>query len=116
MVESLICRVPPHRLDGAQLIRNLLGRPDGPTAIYIAAPPVAVGAMNEAHRLGVRIPEDLSLIGFDDTDTRSTVYPTMSAVCQDSKMLGCAVTVVIAPVFKRGVVLEQAGDQIIIGA
>lgn len=86
--ESLVYRVPPHRLDGAQLIRNLLGRPNRPTAIYIADPLVAVGAMNEANRLGVRIPDDLSLIGFDDTDTRSMVYPSMSAVCQDSKMLG----------------------------
>ncbi len=90
MDETLVCRVPPHRLDGAQLIRNLLGRPNRPTAVYIADPLVAVGAMNEAYRLGVKIPEELSLIGFDDTDTRSTVYPHMSAVCQDSKMLGHA--------------------------
>ena len=88
--ESLVCRVPPHRLDGVQLLRNLLGMPNRPTAIYIADPLVAVGAVNEAHRMGVRIPDDLSIVGFDDTDIRSAVHPRMSAVCQDAKELGRA--------------------------
>lgn len=88
--EKLVCRVPPHRLDGVQLLRNLLGMPNRPTAIYIADPLVAVGAVNEAHRMGVKIPNDLSVVGFDDTDIRSAVYPRMSAVCQDARELGRA--------------------------
>lgn len=86
--ESLVCRVPAARLDGAQLIRNLLGMPDRPTALFIADPLVAVGAINEAHRMGVKIPEDLSIVGFDDSDTRNTVFPRMSAVCQDAAQVG----------------------------
>lgn len=86
--EGLVCRVPPHRLDGVQLLRNLLGMPNRPTALFIADPLVAVGAINEAHRLGVRIPEDLSIVGFDDRDTRSSVHPRMTAVCQDATVLG----------------------------
>ncbi|MEN1680082.1 MAG: LacI family DNA-binding transcriptional regulator [Planctomycetota bacterium] len=86
--ESLVCRVPAERLDGAQLLRNLLGMPGRPTALFIADPLVAVGAVNEAHRMGVRIPEDLSIVGFDDSDTRNTVFPHMSAVCQDAKLVG----------------------------
>ncbi|MEM9186254.1 MAG: LacI family DNA-binding transcriptional regulator [Planctomycetota bacterium] len=88
--ESLVCRVPPHRFDGAQLLRNLLGMPHRPTALFVADPLVAVGAMNEAHRMGVRVPEDLSIVGFDDNDLRHTVYPRMSAVCQDAKLVGKA--------------------------
>jgi DNA-binding LacI/PurR family transcriptional regulator len=85
---DLIGRIPPHRLDGEQLIRNLMGMPDRPTAVFIADPLVAVGAINEAHKMGVKIPEDLSIVGFDDTDIRSLVYPKMTAVCQDSRSLG----------------------------
>jgi DNA-binding LacI/PurR family transcriptional regulator len=85
---SLIGRIPPHRLDGAKLIRNLMGMPDRPTAVFIADPLVAVGAINEAHNMGVRIPDELSIIGFDDTDLRGLVYPRMTAVCQDSRRLG----------------------------
>ena len=38
------------------------------TAVFIADPLVAIGAINEAHKMGVKIPEDLSIVGFDDTD------------------------------------------------
>ena len=85
---DLVGRIPPHRLDGEKLIRNLMGMPDRPTAVFIADPLVAIGAINEAHKMGVRIPEDLSIIGFDDTDLRSLIYPKMTAICQDSRMLG----------------------------
>ena len=85
---DLIGRIPPHRLDGEKLIRNLMGMPNRPTAVFIADPLVAVGAINEAHKMGVKIPEDLSIVGFDDTDIRSLVYPKMTSVCQDSRMLG----------------------------
>ncbi len=88
--ETLVCRVPPHRLDGAQLLRHLLGRSDRPTALYVADPLVAIGAINEAHRLGVSIPNDLSIVGFDDTDMRSSIHPRMSAVCQETTQLGRA--------------------------
>jgi len=86
--ESLVSRVPPQRLDGAQLIRGFMGRPNRPTAMYIADPLVAVGAINEAHIMGITIPDELSIIGFDDTDVRNSVYPKMTAVCQDSRGLG----------------------------
>jgi DNA-binding LacI/PurR family transcriptional regulator len=85
---DLIGRIPPHRLDGERLIRNMMGMPDRPTAVFIADPLVAVGAINEAHKMGVRIPDDLSIVGFDDTDIRALIYPKMTSVCQDSRMLG----------------------------
>ncbi|MBL9165848.1 MAG: LacI family DNA-binding transcriptional regulator [Planctomycetaceae bacterium] len=85
---DLIGRIPPHRLDGEKLIRNLMGMPSRPTAVFIADPLVAVGAINEAHKMGVKIPEDLSIVGFDDTDMRALIYPKMTSVCQDSRMLG----------------------------
>ena len=61
---------------------------DRPTAIFIADPPTTVGAINQAHAMGVRIPDDVSIIGFDDADTRNDVYPMMSAICQDAHKLG----------------------------
>lgn len=86
--EDLIYRVPPYRMDGAPLIRRILSRRDRPTAIFVADPLVAVGVLNEAHELGIRVPEDLSLIAVDDTEMRNMVFPRMSAVCQDSKLVG----------------------------
>lgn len=83
-----IHRVPPGRMDGAPLARRILSKADRPTAMFIADPLVAVGVINEAHKMGVRVPEDLSIVGFDDSDTRNTVYPRMCAVCQDAAAVG----------------------------
>jgi DNA-binding LacI/PurR family transcriptional regulator len=80
--------VPAQRSDGAQLIRKILSLPAPPTALFIADPLTADGVINEAHRMGLRIPDELSIVGFDDTDSRFAVYPTMTAVCQDAQTLG----------------------------
>jgi DNA-binding LacI/PurR family transcriptional regulator len=85
---KLIYRVWAKRLNGAQVIRHLMSIPDRPTAIYITDPLVAVGAINQAHEMGVKIPHDVSIVGFDDADARNNVFPTMSAVCQDTRQLG----------------------------
>ena len=86
--EQLEFRVPAHRLDGAQLLRKMMSLALPPTAVFIADPLTASGAINEAHKMGLRIPDELSILGFDDTDSRYVVYPTMTAVCQDSRELG----------------------------
>jgi LacI family transcriptional regulator len=104
-----VANIPPHRLDGEKLIRNLMGMPDRPTAVYIADPLVAVGAINEAHQMKVDIPGDLSIVGFDDTDTRSLIYPKMTAICQDSRRLGkAAFERVVSLIAASG---ENAGDE-----
>lgn len=86
--ELLEFRVPAHRLDGAQLMRKLLSLSKPPTAVFIVDPLTAAGAVNEAHKLKLRIPEEMSILGFDDTDIRFSVVPTMTAICQDSRELG----------------------------
>ena len=86
--ESRVYRVPPFRMDGVPLARRLLTKSDRPTAIFIADPMVTVGIVNECTRLGVRIPEDISIVGFDDTDTRHMLCPRVTAVCQDSRQIG----------------------------
>lgn len=86
--ERLICRVPPHRANGRQMLRNLVGMPNRATAIFVADPHVAIGAIIESHELGLRLPHDLSIIGFDDGDQSNTIWPRMTAVCQDARALG----------------------------
>jgi DNA-binding LacI/PurR family transcriptional regulator len=86
--EDLVCRIPPHRMDGAQLLRKLMAMPNPPTGVFAADPFIAVGLINEAHSLGIKVPTELSVVGFDDTDTRTLLYPRMTAICQDSVLLG----------------------------
>ena len=85
---TLVFRVPARRPCGAQLLRNMMSTPTPPTAVYVTDPPVAVGLINESRNMGMEIPNDLSVVGFDDRDARNYVYPLMTAVCQDARQLG----------------------------
>jgi DNA-binding LacI/PurR family transcriptional regulator len=86
--ERLLLRVPATRDGGAQVVRRLASWKDRPTAIYLADPFAAVGVLVEARRTGLRVPEDLSLVGFDDGELRHTLIPQLTAVCQDTVALG----------------------------
>lgn len=85
---KLIFRMPAQRPDGAQLVKRILSSGQPPTALFITDPAVVIGAINEAHRLNVSIPEELSIIGFDDGDDRHNVFPHLTAVCQDASQIG----------------------------
>jgi LacI family transcriptional regulator len=60
--------------------RELLGRADRPTAIFAGNDEMASGVYGAAHELGIRIPEDLSLIGFDDAPIATRMWPAMTSV------------------------------------
>ena len=85
---KLVVRMPAQRPDGAQLVKRILSGGQPPTALFITDPDVVIGAVNEAHRLGVSIPDELSIIGFDDGDDRHNVFPHLTAVCQDASQIG----------------------------
>lgn len=53
---------------GSQWCADLMRQPDPPTAIFCADDVVAFGALNAALQLGLRVPEDLSIMGYDDID------------------------------------------------
>jgi DNA-binding LacI/PurR family transcriptional regulator len=85
---KLVLRVPANRDGGAQLLRRLMTMVDRPTAAFLTDPMTAVGLLSEARKSNIRIPEDLSIVGFDDTETRYSVFPELTAVCQDAAGLG----------------------------
>ncbi len=85
---DLIMKVPAQRDAGATALRQILAMKDRPTAVFAADPHTAAGILQEALRLNVDIPGELSVVGFDDTDLRLGVYPRLSAICQDAVRLG----------------------------
>ena len=67
-------------------MNQLLELPERPTAIFCANDLVAIGVMKTAHKAGIRVPEELSLIGFDDIPYASNSIPeltTVSLKCYD---------------------------------
>jgi Transcriptional regulators len=68
--------------------RRLLDGPDRPTAVFAANNLLAEGVFRAASALGLRIPDDLSLVAFDDAPWMSMVHPGITAVTQDAAQLG----------------------------
>lgn len=62
--------------DGADALHQLMRLPDPPTAIFALADEMAFGVIHAARELGIRIPDDVSLIGVDDHDISPVVELT----------------------------------------
>ena len=65
-----------------------LGQTGGPTAVVVASVNAAVGALSTALRMGLRVPEDLSIVGINTTWVSNTVYPAISTVRLPLRRLG----------------------------
>jgi LacI family transcriptional regulator len=89
---------------GRQVASDLLDRPDRPTAIFAASDEVALGVMEEARRRSIRIPEDLSVVGFDDTFVASRSAPPLTTVAQPLLEMGRVATRSLAQMIKNDVV------------
>ena len=85
---NCVFRQPATLSGGATVLKMIMSQSDRPTAVYFADWLPAVGALKAAHELGVAVPEAISIVGFDDTNMRQTVHPTMTAVCQNANQLG----------------------------
>jgi LacI family transcriptional regulator len=73
---------------GAAATAALLDLPDPPTAIFAFNDNLAIGALQAARARGVRVPEDLSIVGFDDTEHAAIVTPTLTTVRQPLAEMG----------------------------
>jgi LacI family transcriptional regulator len=65
---------------GVKAAGKLLESPSRPTAIFAANDEMAFGAMNVANSLGIKVPEDLSVVGFDGTKFATFVIPSLSTI------------------------------------
>ncbi|MCC6578862.1 MAG: LacI family DNA-binding transcriptional regulator [Phycisphaeraceae bacterium] len=73
---------------GASALVRFMSLPQPPTAIFFTDPLATLGALCRAVELGLRVPTDLSIVGFDDTQVRRMTVPNFTAVCQDAQGLG----------------------------
>lgn len=73
---------------GYRCAQHLLSLPNPPTALFVSNDVMAFGAMEAAHVRGLRIPDDLSIIGFDDIPQAAHVHPALSTVRQPLVEMG----------------------------
>ena len=75
---------------GAAATRALLALPDRPTAVVYANDLMAVAGMSVALSQGLKLPADLSVVGFDDVPLAAHVTPALTTVRQDAEAWGRA--------------------------
>jgi len=69
--------------DADQALCRLMALPDPPTAIFARTDGFATGVLGAAHRLGLRVPQDLSLVGHDDIPFAQWTHPPLTTVRVD---------------------------------
>ncbi|HET9048189.1 MAG TPA: LacI family DNA-binding transcriptional regulator [Chiayiivirga sp.] len=74
--------------DGYEAIKTLQARGLAFDAVFAASDLIAIGAMQALHDAGVRIPEDVAVIGFDGTPMARFANPPLSTVVQDTARAG----------------------------
>lgn len=67
---------------------ELLALPDPPTAIFGFNDNIAIGAMRAVRARGLRVPEDVSVVGFDDSEQAAIVTPALTTVRQPLAEMG----------------------------
>jgi LacI family transcriptional regulator len=73
---------------GFAAAERLLARPDRPTAVFAFNDNIAIGVLQAARVHGLRVPDDLSIVGFDDLEEASIVDPPLTTVRQPLAELG----------------------------
>ncbi len=76
--------------DGEVAAREMLTAQNRPTAIFTSGDDMAVGVFSVAQQLGLRLPDELSVTGFDDSPASRMTWPRLTTIRQPVKAMGWA--------------------------
>ncbi|MCH7372148.1 LacI family DNA-binding transcriptional regulator [Aeromonas sp. MR16] len=79
-------------LAGAEAAKQLLRCPHRPTAIFAVADALAIGLMHSLQEAGLRIPDDIAIMGFDDIPMAAQLNPPLTTMAQPMDELGAEAT------------------------
>jgi DNA-binding LacI/PurR family transcriptional regulator len=81
--DELVVAAGPAAEDGTRAASALLALPDPPTALFMRTDALAFGALRAAHQMGIRVPDQLSLVGHDDVPFARLTEPPLTTVRVD---------------------------------
>ncbi|WP_171126141.1 MULTISPECIES: LacI family DNA-binding transcriptional regulator [unclassified Ruegeria] len=88
-VSDLTIIETPYEIEcGAQAFSQLIGQASRPTAILCGNDVLAVGALRRAQEIGLRVPKDVSITGFDDIELARIVSPALTTVHVPHREMG----------------------------
>lgn len=73
---------------GYEAMEELLRLEEKPTACLAGSDPIAVGALRALHEAGIRVPEEMAVVGFDDIEVAAYVSPPLTTVRVHTELMG----------------------------
>jgi len=87
---------------GAAAAKALLTLPERPTALFCCSDEMAIGALQILRRSGLRVPEDISLAGFDDIAFAAYTEPPLTTIAQPAEAFGQRAVAMLLEVLNGG--------------
>jgi LacI family transcriptional regulator len=73
---------------GYEAMHAILRTEEKPSAVFVCNDLMAIGALRAAHESGVHVPDDLSIVGFDDIELSAYTSPPLTTVAQPKERIG----------------------------
>jgi DNA-binding LacI/PurR family transcriptional regulator len=98
-----------------ELGRRMFSEWDGerPTALYATSDTTAMGLMEAAYEANIRIPEDLSIVGFDDIDVAAFTIPPLTTISQDGVEMGRVAATLLFDMIDNGRHRSEVADVVL---
>lgn len=88
--ESYVMKAHWSSNSGYEVMNQLLQQSSRPTACFVGSDPMAVGALRALHEHGMRVPEDMAIVGFDDIEISAYLNPPLTTVRAHTEHMGRA--------------------------
>lgn len=99
---------------GLEAVEKLLSRRRPPSAIFASNDDMAAAAISVAHRRGLDVPRDLSVVGFDDSSVATTVWPELTTIHQPiASMADAAIDILLRTIRQKDQATKVVVDHVV---
>ncbi|QHI99718.1 substrate-binding domain-containing protein [Xylophilus rhododendri] len=99
--------------DAGTPLAALFARPDRPSALVCSNDLLALRALRAAHACGLRVPQDLSIAGFDGIALGQELVPSLATIAQPNREIGATCVALLAPAAAAGTPLDASASRLL---
>ncbi|MCM3569870.1 LacI family DNA-binding transcriptional regulator [Neobacillus mesonae] len=92
---------------GKKITQNYLNSDNPPTAVFTCNDLLGIGAIHAAREYGISVPEQLSVIGFDDTMIATIIAPSLTTMAQPVQIMGKEIMELMVGMIERNEIIKQ---------
>ena len=97
----------PHEEGGYEGALQILSLKNPPTAIFAASDQMAFGVMKACYQMKLRIPDDISIIGFSNTPIAKSCYPELTTINQHPEKVGQMAASIMCKLIKQQKIIQH---------